>query len=245
MERSIMNVTSYKKFTKNIHGGKVYLLCTALVLISSAAAFIHPIWIFLAAEFMWVCDMIIVSYYPLMPNDTEKQRGILMVSSSRRNALAGLLPSTRQLMMKAVFSERLVMLVIYTLGCIGAAVRLMFFGVDFPVWGAVAAAFFGALQMAGVSAFYAFDSPHLHNIGVITSGFSLLIVMVPLIAGTLTETQDLQTSISGGLAVMGFTLLGLLLSVAAHRKGIADSENTAYNGEKISNSSTSAERVII
>ncbi|MGN0697024.1 MAG: hypothetical protein ACI4J5_09700 [Oscillospiraceae bacterium] len=231
-----MNVTSYKKFTKNIHRGKVYLLCTVLVLISSAAAFIHPIWIMLAAMFIWICDMMIVSYYPLMPNDTDKQRGILMVSTARRNNLAGLLPSTRQLMMKAVFSERLALLVIYTLGCMGAAVRLIFFGVDFPVWGAVAAAFFRALQMAGVSAFYAFDSPHLHNIGVITSGFSPLIVMVPVIANCLTETQTMHTSISGGLAVIGFTLLGLLLSVAAHRKGIADSENTAYNGDIITNS---------
>lgn len=231
-----MNVTSYKKFTKNIHVGKSYLLCCALVLISSAAAFIHPIWILLAAMFIWICDIIIVSYYPLMPNDTDKQRGILMVSTARRNNLAGLLPSTRQLMMKAVFSERLALLIIYTLGCIGAAVRLMFFGVDFPVWGAVAAAFFGALQMAGVSAFYAFDSVHLHSIGVITSGFSPLIVLTPVIAGSLSETQTIHTSISGGLAVIGFTLLGLLLSVMAHRKGIADSEHTAYNGEKISNS---------
>ncbi|MGN0692304.1 MAG: hypothetical protein ACI4K7_08155 [Oscillospiraceae bacterium] len=230
-----MNVTSYKKFTKNIHGGKVYLLCTALVLISSAAAFIHPIWIFLAAEFMWVCDMIIVSYYPLMPNDTEKQRGILMVSSARRNALAGLLPSARQLMMKAFFSERLVMLVIYTLGCVGAAVRLMFFGVDFPVRGAVAAAFLGAVQLSAVSAFYAFDSPHLHNIGVMTSTFTPLIVLIPAMAG-MTDTEPIHTSISGGLAMIGFTLLGLLLSVMAHRKGIADSENTAYNGEKTTNS---------
>ncbi|MGN1416818.1 MAG: hypothetical protein ACI4XF_08245 [Oscillospiraceae bacterium] len=228
-----MNVKSYKKFTKNIHGEKVYLLCTALVLISSAAAFIHPIWIFLAAEFMWVCDMIIISYYPLMPNDTEKQTRVLMVSSSRRNALAGLLPSARQLMMKAVFSERLALLVIYTLGCVGAAVRLMFFGVDFPVWGAVAAAFFGALQMAGISAFYAFDSPHLHSIGVITSGFSPEIILIPVIAGSLSETQTIHTSISGGLAVIGFTLIGLLLSAAAHKKGITDSENTAYNGDKI------------
>lgn len=231
-----MNISSYKKFTKKIHGGRAYLLCCALVLICSAAAFIHPIWIFLAAEFMWVCDMLIVSYYPLMPNDTEKQKGILMVSSARRNNLAGLLPSTRQLMMKAVFSERLALLVIYTLGCIVAAVRLMFFGVTFPVWGAVAAAFFGALQMAGVSAFYAFDSPHLHNIGVMTSNFTPVIILTPLIAGCLTETQTIHTSISGGLAVIGFTLLGLLLSVMAHRKGIRDCENTAYNGDIITNS---------
>lgn len=230
-----MNVSSYKKFTKKIHGGKGYSLCCALVLICSAAAFTHPIWIFLAAEFMWVCDMLIVSRYPLMSDDNEKQRGILMVSSSRKNALAGLLPSTRQLMKKAFFSERLALLVIYTLGCIGAAIRLMFFGVDFPVWGAVAAAFFGALQMAGVSAFYAFDSPHLHNIGVMTSNFTPLIVLIPAMSG-LTDTVSIHTSISGGLAMIGFTLLGLLLSVMAHRKGIRDCETTAYNGDIITNS---------
>lgn len=228
-----MNVSSYKKFTKTIHGGKGYAFFFAMTVASSAAAFEHPIWILLAAEFMWVCDMLIVSYYPLMPNDTEKQKGILMVSSARRNNLAGLLPSTRQLMMKAVFSERLVMLVIYTLGCIVAAVRLMFFGVTFPVWGAVAAAFLGAVELSAVSAFYAFDSPHLHNIGVMTSTFTPMILLIPAMSG-LTDTVSIHTSISGGLAMIGFTLLGLLLSVAAHRKGIADSENTAYNGDSIS-----------
>lgn len=231
-----MNVSSYKKFTKTIHGGKAYLLCCALVLICSAAAFTHPIWIFLAAEFMLVCDTLIVSCYPLMPKDNEKQIGILTVSSARRNNLAGLLPSTRQLMKKAFFSERLALLIIYTLGCIGAAVRLIFFGVDFPVWGAVAAAFFGALQMAATSAFYAFDSPHLHNIGIMSLSFSPVIILTPLIAGCLTETQTIHTSISGGLAVIGSTLFGLLLSVMAHRKGIQDCENTAYNGDIITNS---------
>lgn len=230
-----MNVSSYKKFIKNIYGRKFYLFCCAFVLMSSALAFTHPIWIISASMFLCVCDMLIASYYPLTQDDAKTQNGIIMVSSSRKNSLAGILPSNRQLMMKAAFSERLILLIIYTLGCIGAAIRLMFFGMDCPVWEAVGLAFIGALQLTAMSAFYAFDSAGLRSVAKITSGFSTLLIMIPAIAGLLNETQTMQTSIYGGLAMIGFTLLALFLSVLTHRKRISDSENTAYNGEKIIN----------
>lgn len=230
-----MNVSSYKKFIKNIYGRKFYLFCCAFVLMSSALAFTHPIWIISASMFLCVCDMLIASYYPLTQDDAKKQNGIIMASSSRKNSLAGILPSNRQLMMKAAFSERLILLIIYTLGCIGAAIRLMFFGMDCPVWEAVGLAFIGALQLTAMSAFYAFDSAGLRSVAKITSGFSTLLIMIPAIAGLLNETQTMQTSIYGGLAMIGFTLFALFLSVLTHRKRISDSENTAYNGEKIIN----------
>lgn len=204
-----------------------------MLVMTAAASVLHPVMTGVSALFMWICDILLISYYPLMPNDTEKQRGLLAVSSSRKLSLAGILPASRQLMIKAVSSERLVNMMIFTLGCIALSIRLIFIGVDFPVWAAVATAFFGALQMVGTSAVYAFESVTIHNVWNLFAGYAPLIVIINLLTDTLNEAVPVHTSISGGLAVTGFALLALLISAAAHKKCIADSADTAYNGEQL------------
>lgn len=234
-----MNEAQYRKFTKKLFNRTWHMICFALFAVCAVGAVYKPIWVLSEGIFMWLFDIYLQNYYPIEPDyDPEKQKTSMIADNRlKKRALMAQLPCSRQFTMRTIFSERLPLLIIFAASCLGVGIRTIFIGIDFDGGFYILALLPLAIQIIGISESYAYQNGKFAGFNILDNGFPAITMSAFLVGLEIFgSNKPLHTSTGTGIAVIIIAAITFLAAVQSHRKAIRKAENTAYNGEKISNS---------
>ncbi|MGN0697023.1 MAG: hypothetical protein ACI4J5_09695 [Oscillospiraceae bacterium] len=231
-----MNESQYQKFTKKLFNRTWHMICFVLTAVCGVMAAYKPIWMLAEGCFMWLFDIYLKNYYPIEPDyDPEKQKASMIADNRlKKRALMAQLPCSRQLIMRAVFSERLPLLIIFAVSSLAAGIRMIFFGIDFDAGFYIMAIIPLAIQIIGISESYAFLDGKFAGYNILDGGFPA-ITMCFFIGGLeiFSRYEPMHTNTGAGVAMIIIAAITFAASVQSHRKAVRKAENTAYNGEKL------------
>ncbi|MGN1416817.1 MAG: hypothetical protein ACI4XF_08240 [Oscillospiraceae bacterium] len=231
-----MNESEYRKFTKKLFNRTWHMLCFILFAGCAAGAVYKPMWVLAEGIFMWLFDINLKNYYPIEPDYDPENRRASMIADNRlkKRALMAQLPCSRQLIMRAIFSERLPLLIIFAVSCLAVGIRMIFIGIEFDGGFYILALLPLAVQIIGISESYAYLDGKFAGFNILDDGFPA-ITMCFFIGGLeiFGRYEPMHTSTGAGIAVIIIAAVTFASAVQSHRKAIRKAEHTAYNGEKL------------
>lgn len=231
-----MNEAQYIKFTKKLFNRNWHMILFVLCAVCAVLSVYRPVWLLAEGAFMWLFDTYLKNYYLIEPDyDPEKQKASAIPDNRlKKRALLAQLPCTRQTVMRAIFYERLPLLIIFAAGCLASGIRMIFIGIDFEAAFYMIALIPFVIQIIGISESYVYLDGKLAGLNILDGVFPAITMcsFIELLE-YFGKYEPPHTSVGAGIAVLIITAITVLSAVQSHRKAVRKAENTAYNGDKI------------